>query len=265
MQHCRSTWAIVVLLVSPVCGCAGAPSQSPPHSSITPAGKVADSPPAAIRDADPCETASFEAGRLRVSQRWVRAESKCIVMVSADAEEGKSRSFLFNSQGLLLTFGAFGEGPPSRSTGARTHFLLPNVQLLRVERTEARVLVHTTSGHTVTFDPASGRPEGISEGTFQVTPQVTANDGGGVTLRSEAGVIVDFGYTRGGSPHSDPEGRATLRDGDGRECVVANKDLLSYDREEPYLVVSSPEQLSSFLTSERGTAAKCNSLTLDAD
>lgn len=209
-----------------------------------------------------CRTQSFQRGRLNVSQRKARKGDKCIVMVSSTASGGRSRSYLFNSHGMLMTFGVFGKGKVSRSTGARTHFLLPNVQPLRVESRGRRVLVHTSSGHVVRFDTVSGRPDGISGGTFRVTRKVTPRKGGGVTLRSGSGIVVDFGFMRGDSPHREPNGLATLTDGSGRRCKVRNRDLLSYSREEPTLRFSSSGQLRGFLRGRRGTAAQCDALTV---
>lgn len=211
-----------------------------------------------------CPAQSFSAGRLTASQTWVAAQQKCIVMVSADTGRRKSRSYVFNSHGMLLVFHVFGSGRVSRTTGARTHFLLPNVQPLRLQKTRRRVLVHTSSGHTVSFDPASGHPEGISGGVFRVSRQITARKGGGVTLRTRSGIVVDFGFMRGESPHLEPNRRATLTDAKGRRCRVKNKDLFSYDRDEPRLRFASANHLSRFLKSERAAAAKCAPLTLAA-
>jgi len=206
----------------------------------------------------PCRGKELQLGRLRVSQRWNARKQKCIVMVSADERSGKARSYLFNSEGMLMTFSVLGKGPVSQATGARTHLLLPSVQPLRVEKRGSRVLVHTTSGHVVTFDGASGAPQGISGGEFRVEPTPSAERGGGVELRTDSGIVVDFGFMRGGSPHEDPSGTATVSDGRGHECRVKNSDLMSYTGKEPKLVVASRAQWSAFFAGAQGK--RCEAL-----
>lgn len=161
-----------------------------------------------------------------------------------------------------MTFNVLGKGPVSRATGARTHLLLPNVQQLRVERKGSTVLVHTTSGHIVTFDGALGAPKGISGGEFRVETTPTAERGGGVELRTHSGIVVDFGFMHGGSPHELPDGSATVSDGRGHECRVKNSKLLSYNGAEPKVAVSSKAQWSAFFASAGG--ASCGALQLVA-
>lgn len=216
-------------------------------------------------DEGECETITFKAGRLNVSQRWVSTQEKCIVVVSDDAVQARGRSYIFTSFGMLLTFSSFGSGSVSQTTGARTHYLLPNVQPLRVEHKGRSVLVHTTSGHIVTFDTNTGHPKGISGGVFQVARSVKLASGSGVTLRLRSGIVVDFGFMLGESPHNEPNRKATLIDGRGRRCTVQNKDVLSYDQQEPALRFSSMEELSEFLKSERGLEANCVALNVVAN
>ena len=239
---------VMVLFAASVTACAGLSSQLTPGSN----------------DEGDCESVSFRAGRLEVSQRWISAQEKCIVMVSSEAVRERGRTYIFNSYGMLLTFSAFGRGPVSRTTGARTHYLLPNVQPLHVERRGRRLLVHTTSGHIVTFDTASGQPKGISGGVFRVSRKVKPTRGSGVTLRLRSGIVLDFGFMRGESPHNEPNRKATLIDGRGRRCTVRNKDLLSYDQEEPSLRFSSMEELVELLQSKQGSKSKCVALNVSS-
>jgi hypothetical protein len=247
---------LLALFAGFVVACGGAPATSSHRTLPEPATHEPRTPATRMSEpTDSCEAQSFSVGQLHVLQKQSRDDSKCIVMISADETHGKARSFVFNSQGMLLTFGMLGPGSAKVNTGARTHFLLPNVQPLRVERAGEKVLVHTTSGHIVTFDASTGRPAGISGGEFEVTQEVTAEGGGGVTLRSSSGIIVDFGYTKGGSPHERPNGQATLTDGRGQTCTIQNRELLSYERDEPYLRVSSATELSDFLEAQQESCA----------
>lgn len=258
----QAWFCVLVVLAGSLAGCATATTQSAaPRESHSPTVTAREPEPAPIATA-PCDGLTLELGRLRVSQRWNVSKHKCIVMVSSDGKNGKARSYLFNSEGMLMTFSVLGKGAVSKATGARTHLLLPNVQKLRVESKGPKLLVHTTSGHIVTFDGVSGAPEGISGGEFRVEKIPSAHDGGGVTLRTDSGIVVDFGFTRGGSPHENPEGHATVSDGRGRECTVKNRELLSYDGAEPKVAVSSREELSAFFASPQG--GSCGSLTLAA-
>lgn len=258
----RSQAYVRVMLAVAGCitGCATAATSSVAPTK-TPPPRVAEREPAPI-EAAPCDGIDLDLGRLHVSQRWNVAKHKCIVMVSSEGRGGKARSYLFNSEGMLMTFSVLGKGPVSRATGARTHLLLPNVQKLHVESSSTKILVHTTSGHIVTFDGMSGEPEGISDGEYKVEKTPSARNGGGVELRVDSGIVVDFGFARGGSPHENPEGSATVSDGRGQECTVKNRELLSYAGAEPSVAVSSAAQLSAFFAKAQG--ASCGSLTLAA-
>lgn len=250
----------LLLLASALTGCATAMPKSTVSSTPKPTLLTErDTSPA---EAAPCDGLDLDLGRLHVSQRWNMAKRKCIVMVSSDGKAGKARSYLFNSEGMLMTFSVLGKGPVSRATGARTHLLLPSVQKLRVESKGPKILVHTTSGHVVTFDGVSGQPEGISGGEFRVEKIPSAQHGGGVELSTRSGIVVDFGFARGGSPHENPEGTATLSDGRGQECTVKNRELLSYAGPEPKVAVSTQSDLSALFASGRG--GNCGSLTVAA-
>ena len=264
MNRPQAWFRVVIVLAASLSGCASATTHSAaaPRSSaprLTDHETERESGPT---EAAPCDGLNLQLGRLRVSQRWNIKRHKCIVMVASDGKNGKARSYLFNSEGMLMTYSVLGPGPVSKATGARTHLLLPNVQKLRVESKGPKLLVHTTSGHTVTFDGVTGAPEGISGGEFRVERTPSTKDGGGVTLRTDSGVVVDFGFTRGASPHENPEGSATVSDARGRECTVRNSELLSYDGEEPRVAVSSQADLSAFFASAR--AGSCGSLTMAA-
>ncbi len=260
MNRPQAWFRVLIVLAGGLAGCAVATTKSATRPESHPPTLVAHE--TGPIEAAPCDGLSLELGRLRVSQRWNIKRHKCIVMVSSDGKSGKARSYLFNSEGMLMTFSVLGSGPVSRATGARTHLLLPNVQKLRVESKGPKLLVHTTSGHIVTFDGVSGAPEGISGGEFRVEKTPSAQHGGGVTLSTNSGIVVDFGFARGGSPHENPQGSATVSDARGQECTVKNRDLLSYDGEEPIVAVSSQADLSAFFASAPG--AKCGSLTMAA-
>lgn len=210
-------------------------------------------------EASACVGKELDLGRLRVSQRWNARKRKCIVMVSAEERRGKARSYVFNSEGMLMTFSVLGKGPVSQATGARTHLLLPNTQPLHVEKKGSKLLVHTTSGHTVTFDGRSGAPRGISGGIFRVEAVPSAERGGGVQLRMRDGILVDFGFMHGGSAHEDPMGSATVSNGRGSACRVKNSDLLSYRTGEPKLVLSTPAHWSAFFASPQGKSCRAGS------
>jgi len=260
MYRPQAWFRVLCVLAGSLTGCAAAisnnaaPPQSPPP--------ILAEREAAPTEAAPCDGLDLELGRLRASQRWNLKKQKCIVMVSSDERGGKARTYLFNSEGMLMTFAVLGKGPVSTATGARTHLLLPNIQKLRLESKGPKLLVHTTSGHIVTFDGMTGAPEGMSGGEFRVEKTPSAKDGGGVTLRMDSGIVVDFGFTRGGSPHENPEGRATVSDGQGQECTVKNRELLSYDGAEPKVAVSSRAELSAFFKSSPGP--NCGSLKIAA-
>lgn len=211
-----------------------------------------------------CHNQTATVMRLRVTQRWVESEKKCMLMVSLPPVGETTRSFVFNNYGMLLTFNAFGKGPVSRNTGARTHFILPVVQPLRMEIRDRKLYVYTSSGHVATFDAYLGRLQGISGGVFRVSQIATPRNGGGVTLRLRRGIVIDHGFMRGESPHSKPNRVAKIIDANGRQCKVKNKRLFFYKNREPKLRFSSARQLSAFFRGRHGMAADCVSLTVVA-
>ena len=114
MYRPQAWFRVFLVLAGSLAGCAIATTKSaaPPQSHPP---TVTEHETAPI-EAAPCDGLSLELGRLRVSQRWNDKRHKCIVMVSSDAKSGKARSYLFNSEGMLMTFSVLGKGPVSKAT-----------------------------------------------------------------------------------------------------------------------------------------------------
>ncbi|HWU42198.1 MAG TPA: hypothetical protein VN132_02130 [Bdellovibrio sp.] len=164
------------------------------------------------------------------------------------------RDYIFTSDGGLMVFNSFGEGPDSQSTGAREYYMFPrpNKNPTFTWQDESHTLqVIDATGGSYLFDYESEQLVGMSLGTSKVASDVSEKNNGGVEISKFKGILLDAGFTKGHAPSQISSGTSVLKDFAGRSCKVRNKDLFKYTADgDAIFKYSSDEEFKKFLKSK---------------
>ncbi|MCM2276668.1 MAG: hypothetical protein NDJ89_01160 [Oligoflexia bacterium] len=175
-----------------------------------------------------CEEVVERVGALQV--QVIRSSDRCFVNLTPTNISGMVyRSFLVTSEGKLLVFNSYGDGPDSEDTGAREFFFFPRVRetgfAWRDDGTLGLLLVN---GEELRVDTATARLRGLTGGELVEAEAVDRRNQGGVEIPRHSGILLDAGYRRGGSPILRRQGSSRFSDPDGKSCTVRNEEVFRY-------------------------------------
>lgn len=177
-----------------------------------------------------CPELHIQSGALTLNQMPSRTANRCLVTVSPYTQDGVYRSYCATASGSFLVFNAFGEGPNSTATGSRHYFLFPRQGYPSIEvLSHGDAALRAASGQVLRLSKEQGRVLEISgkdaDTQFVEAPRVDRDNQGGLELTRYPGILVDCGWTLGGSACNRLERQSTVRDPNGLSCKIANKDL----------------------------------------
>lgn len=208
-----------------------------------------------------CEDFLVGINNLQVYRQVESGSTECYVSLQPRNIEGLVyRDYLITSQGLLMVFNSYGEGPSSEATGAREFYFFPRgiKSELEIKTTEAEggfIQVQMPSGRWVTFSGETADISSLDSGSILRDPKIYKENRGGIEITSYDGLMLDAGFTIGKSPTDDLNRKSTFRDSEGRTCQLQNR--LIFTKVDVNSVLKSDVEISKLLKS------KCPTLRID--
>lgn len=227
-----------------------------PATALSQEGAPADQTPP-----EHCPSGDYRReGGFTIQTMWSRRHRRCLLIMKSDRDDKSYpvyRTYSFGDNGLFMIFNSYGEGPPSRMTGARTYFMFPRTGHVSAHvMTTGEVAARTASGHEVRFSAERGRIAEITEAEFREDDAVRPDNEGGVEITFFSGLLLEMGYRRGGSPHGRPGRSSYFIDRHGNRCRVTNREIFSYDSSGDATVRFSDEELADYLENHRRRACR---------
>lgn len=205
-----------------------------------------------------CPDREVRAGTYTIRQMELTAGGPCYVEIYPDWNmELTSRSFSYDSLGMIMVFTSYGDGPEDKMTSAREFYIFPRRNQFSFPTINgSRIRLSLMNGTAIEFDGATERVSAYTGGTFTYNPLLDPRVRGGLELRPSSGIIMDGGYRQGSSPSMVPFGVVEFRDGRGNTCSLTNRDVYAYSANgEPSFKFPTDAQLRPFLQ------AQCPSLS----
>lgn len=205
-----------------------------------------------------CTEATGEFGNLsgmRFQVGYMTGAEKCFISLGPLNGYPKYRSFTFDSKGELMVFNSLGPGRPSTDTGAR-NFLFPVVKSelkIELDYEEEYIRIKNTDGKVWVFDARSAKVHSIENMNFDIDPEVTRSNRGGVELDPLNGTLIDEGWRVGGPPNILLNRNSTVKHESGKSCTVVNKDIFKLRLDNrgrvdgAYFIHDTPEKWNKFL------------------
>lgn len=158
------------------------------------------------------------------------------------------RSYAFFDTGLLMVFNSYGEGTNSATTGSREYYFFPRSGKLdlKIDAAAGTIAVTMANGDEVAIDSTTAQIRSMSRGEVAVSPRIDPSNQGGVEFPHYDGLMLDTGYSRGGSAAHSPDRVSTFRTGQGQLCRVVNRELFRYAGGDHFFKFDDAE-LSAFL------------------
>lgn len=160
------------------------------------------------------------------------------------------RDFLFDSDGLFMVFNSFGQGDESKMTAAREYSFFPRRNgdmSYTYDKTSKKLFVTAPSGKVFTFETVHASLVDIAGTRIVQHAEVNAQNGGGIDVVGNDGLMMDGGFTIGKSPAEDPENKVTFKDAQGHSCQLVNADIYNYTTDGDNSLKYDDAQLKSFL------------------
>ena len=184
------------------------------------------------------------------------APTTCYVDVTPmDTETLVYRSYLFSDQGLFMVFNSYGDGEPSKFTGARVFYLLPRGATPHAEKTEdGNLRINLASpASSLEIDGITARLKGLIKNNVPAKllekEEINPQNQGGVEIANYAGLLIDTGFSIGQDPKTDPNRQSLVIDHKGNSCKLKNKELFVYDNPNFEGLRFNDDQLKKYLHS----------------
>jgi hypothetical protein len=154
----------------------------------------------------------------------------CWLSIDPDGVDLYMRNYLFDSNGMLMVFNSYGEGPISTHTGARVFHFFPRGRVPHAEKLNSQELVDKTATPGLDFiiESHSGRwSQNQSQGEIIEANRIDRNNQGGVEFKELPILILDSGFQMGKDPRNE-NGTSTFIDPNGQKCELPNSELFRY-------------------------------------
>lgn len=190
---------------------------------------------APIKLPSPCPEKSEVSKQVQVQTYYYKKLKICYISIDPmEATNLIYRSYMFGTDGMFMVFNSFGPGGPLSDTGARVFYFFPRFSHPSFQVLPNGVVeVSSASGLPFQFDPKTARVKQIAGSRFLEDNEVKPSNNGGLEILSHPALILDLGFMIGESPKIMPQRQSTFRDGRGNTCVVSNKDLFIYRKNDP--------------------------------
>jgi hypothetical protein len=144
---------------------------------------------------------------------------------------GNSRSFYWKTDGTFSSVIFLNRpGKASQNSWGRTLQLFPRLESspdIRFE-SEGDVTIIMANREIMRFD-AKGMPLSYTGGELSGRSEpLDPPADGGVELKISKGLVIDYGWKKGGMPVDLKTGKAVVVDSRGKSCSFKNTDLLNY-------------------------------------
>lgn len=200
-----------------------------------------------------CEDRLLRAGVFQIHKYYAKNSKTCYLSIQPIEKPNMIyRSYLFTNDGSFNIFNSFGIGKSSTTTGSRDYMLFPNIlpnPAFQIFHEEDLLVVTTTSNHKFYFSLTTGEPIEITEAQFKSTLNIAKNNGGGLELRLDRGLLLDSGFQVGKSPTEVKTNPSRFINAKGQICTIKNSSLFKYYNDDVYFDWSEA-QLKKLLKSQ---------------
>lgn len=185
---------------------------------------------------------------VRVSRGTYASSGECYVSVQqAHPKNLFYRDFSFASDGQMMIFSSYGDGPVSSTTGASEFYFFPRLQHPNYEIRENVVAVIMANGKEMLFDRQNAEPISMDGVEFKYMSEVYVGDKSGFEVVSYDGLYMNSGFNMGMNPTWYLNKKSTFVFEDGKKCVVKNSDIFKRSNDENYWIHQTDEELMAYL------------------
>lgn len=160
------------------------------------------------------------------------------------------RNYLITSDGQLMVFNSFGQGPSSTHTGARVFYFYPKQKALDLRIENDDVVVTMVSGHELTFDHSQIELAEVSEARVTVAQEVRPDNNGGVEIELDRSYLLDMGFKLGNTPAWDLSRHSVFKNARAQTCRFKNRELFYKKNDEVYPRYPDDRKLQSVVSSK---------------
>jgi hypothetical protein len=206
------------------------------------------------RITEDCQKILTKSGNIQINRDSLNEDISYVSIHPFNTTDLTYRDYLITTEGLLMVFNSYGEGPISETTAAREFYFFPRqAKCLQVwiDETNEDVIVAMPNGAHATFDAKSADIKSISGGVVKVDAKVHDGNRGGVEILNYKGLMLDVGFRKGASPSELAKAKVHFINEKGVKCQVLNKDIFAYKNDD---VIFKFEDigLGQFLTTKCG-------------
>jgi hypothetical protein len=185
-----------------------------------------------------CEDRLLRAGVFQIHKYYAKNSKTCYLSIQPIEKPNMIyRSYLFTNDGSFNIFNSFGIGKSSTTTGSRDYMLFPNIlpnPAFQVFLEEDLLVVTATSNHKFYYSLTSGELIEVTEAQFKSTLNIAKNNGGGLELRLDRGLLLDSGFQVGKSPTEVKANSSRFINAKGQICKIKNSSLFKYYNDDVY-------------------------------
>lgn len=198
--------------------------------------------------AEVCERENIFLENIRITRGTFPTTGRCFVGINErNPKDLTYRDFLFASDGLLMVFTSYGDGPSSTTTGAQEYHVFPRLMNPTYEILEDTVVVTMSNGDKMTFDKNSAKPLHIEGGDMKYNSAIKLGDKGGFTISNYKYLILDSGFSMGMNPTWTLSKSSTFIFENAQTCTVTNKELFVRKDDENWWKYTNDDSLLTFL------------------
>lgn len=195
-----------------------------------------------------CERENIFLENIRITRGTLPSTQRCFVGIAERNPKNLIyRDFLFASDGQIMVFSSYGDGPTSETTGAQEYHVFPRVQNPTYEILEDTVVVTMSNGDKMTFDKNTAKPLYLEGGDIKFDSDIRVGDKGGFKIENYKYLLMDSGFSMGMNPTWTLTKSSKFIFENDSECVLKNKELFMRRNGENKWKYEDDKTLFSFL------------------
>lgn len=195
-----------------------------------------------------CERENIFLENIRITRGTFPTTQRCFVGIAErNPKNLVYRDFMFASDGLIMVFSSYGDGPSSTTTGAQEYHVFPRVQNPTYEILEDTVVITMSNGDKMTFDKNSAKPLYLEGGDMKFNSAIKLGDKGGFKIENYKYLLMDSGFSMGMNPTWTLSKSSDFIFENGEICKVQNKELFVRTDDENWWKYKNDRDLLDFL------------------